>query len=432
MRRGTRKLLRWTIGLLLLLAGATGLTAWYYLFREVPTSYASADDNFKYGSLGNEETDGIPYWIWLVLPRMFPEKLRGLGGYASFGLVWEEGQQVPVGFSKKTIGFERVALNCAFCHTATFRTRPADKPTIVAGGPSHQFDPQAYVRFLYACASDARFNADNLIREIAGVYKLSPIESLLYRYVLIPQTRQALLKQKEQFAFMDHKPDWGSGRIDPFNPIKFGILKLPVDDTIGNSDMVSLFNQKARKGMSLHWDGLNTSGEEVALSSAIGDGATRKYIQRENLKRVEDWIMDLQPPKYPFPVNAALAASGAQVYAQQCARCHSAAGENTGKVLSVDETGTDHHRVEMWTKAAADAYNNYEPGYTWGFKNFRKTNGYVSVLLDGVWLRAPYLHNGSVPTYSAYFLPASVAMVCRMTPSLLPFRSMHLPCAHLK
>ena len=176
-----------------------------------------------------------------------------------------------------------------------------------AGGPSHQFDPQAYVRFLYACASDARFNADNLIREIAGVYKLSPIESVLYRYVLIPQTRQALLKQKEQFAFMDHKPDWGSGRIDPFNPIKFGILKLPVDDTIGNSDMVSLFNQKARKGMSLHWDGLNTSGEEVALSSAIGDGATRKYIQRENLKRVEDWIMDLQPPKYPFPVNAALA-----------------------------------------------------------------------------------------------------------------------------
>jgi hypothetical protein len=27
-----------------------------------------------------------------------------------------------------------------------------------------------------------------------------------------------------------------------------------------------------------------------------------------------------------------------------------------------------------------------------------KTNGYIAVPLDGLWLRAPYLHNGSVPT----------------------------------
>ncbi len=28
----------------------------------------------------------------------------------------------------------------------------------------------------------------------------------------------------------------------------------------------------------------------------------------------------------------------------------------------------------------------------------RKTDGYAAMPLDGVWLRAPYLHNGSVPT----------------------------------
>jgi hypothetical protein len=32
------------------------------------------------------------------------------------------------------------------------------------------------------------------------------------------------------------------------------------------------------------------------------------------------------------------------------------------------------------------------------FKHFRKTNGYANLPLDGIWLRAPYLHNGSVPT----------------------------------
>lgn len=379
--------------------------AWYYFFREVPTHYASAEDNFKYGSLGNEQTDGIPYWIWLVLPRMFPEKLPGLGGYASLGLVWEEGKEVPSGFSKKTIGFDRIAINCAFCHTATYRTNHGEKPTIVPAGPSHQFDPQSYVRFLYACASDPRFNAENIMREIGNVYNLSLVEKILYRYVLIPQTKEALLKQKAQFAWMDGKPNWGHGRIDPFNPIKYGILKQPVDATIGNSDMVPLWNQKIRPGMSLHWDGLNTSEDEVFLSSAIGDGATYKNIERENLKRMQDWLMELPPPKYPYPINQESASRGNQIYAQQCASCHAVGGENTGKVIPVETLGTDRHRLDMWTEAAANAYNNYQESYNWGFKHFRKTNGYASVPLDGLWLRGPFLHNGSVPTLADLFEP---------------------------
>ena len=32
------------------------------------------------------------------------------------------------------------------------------------------------------------------------------------------------------------------------------------------------------------------------------------------------------------------------------------------------------------------------------FSHFRKTYGYANAPLDGIWLRAPYLHNGSVPT----------------------------------
>ena len=405
MKRATRRFLIRLVIVVLILAGGGAIAAWYYLFREVPTHFASAEDNFKYGSLGNEQTDGIPYWLWLVLPRMFPEKLPGLGGYASLGLVWEEGRELPVGFSKKTIGFDRVALNCAFCHTATYRMRPEDKPTIVAAGPAHQFDPQAYVRFLYSCAGDPRFNADNILAEISSVYKLSPIEKLLYRYVLIPRTQETLLKQKEQFAWMNSRPDWGRGRIDPFNPIKFGILKQPVDNTIGNSDMVPLWNQKIRRGMSLHWDGLNTSGDEVVLSSAIGDGSSYKYIERENLKRMQDWITELAPPKYPFAIDQVLVTRGSEIYATQCASCHAVGGENTGKVLTVELTGTDRHRTDMWTKAAADAYNNYQPEYRWGFKAFQKVSGYVSVPLDGIWLRAPYLHNGSVPTLMDLFEP---------------------------
>jgi len=404
MRRRTRRFLLKLVVVLVVVGAAGGLAAWYYIFREVPTHFADAEENFKYGSLGNEQTDGIPYWVWLVLPRVFPEKLPGLGGYASLGLVWEEGRELPVGFSKKRIGFDRVALNCAFCHAASWRAAPGDKPSIVAAGPSHQFDPQSYVRFLYACASDPRFNADILMAEIDRVYKLSAVERALYRYVLIPQTKEALLKQKAQFAFMDSRPDWGRGRIDPFNPIKFGILQQKSDGTIGNSDMVPVWNMKARAGMALHWDGLNTSFDEVVLSSAIGDGATRKYIERDNLRRMQEWMAAVPPPKYPFTVDGALAASGGEVYARDCASCHQPGGARTGKLIPVAEVGTDRHRFDMWTPAAADAYNNYGGGY-WGFKHFQKGDGYVAVPLDGVWLRAPFLHNGSVPSLAALLEP---------------------------
>src|SRR5437016_1654893 len=107
--------------ILLVLGGIAGFGAWYYLFREVPDTFASDEEQFKYGSMGTEDHDGIPYWIWLVLPRVFPDKLPGPGGYTSLGLTWEEGKEMPVGFTKKTIGFERVGLTCAACHSATYR-----------------------------------------------------------------------------------------------------------------------------------------------------------------------------------------------------------------------------------------------------------------------------------------------------------------------
>ncbi len=59
---------------------------------------------------------------------------------------------------------------------------------------------------------------------------------------------------------------------------------------------------------------------------------------------------------------------------------------------------TDRHRIDMWTQNAATAYNNYTADHDWKFSHFVKQNGYVNVPLEGLWLRGPYLHNGSVPT----------------------------------
>lgn len=383
--------------ILILLIGSVGYLAWYNLFREVDTYYESVEDHFKYGSIGSENAEGVPYWIWLVLPRIFPDKLPKPGGYTSLGITWEEGQELPVGFSKKIIGFPRQGITCALCHSATYRQTPNDKPTIVPGGPSNKFHLQGYIRFLGDCATDPRFNADYILDEISYNYDLSLFDKLLYRFIIIPRTRKELLELKETFTWMEERPDQGPGRIAPFNPVKFRVLGLPVDDTIGNSDMMSIWNQNQHEGFALHWDGLETSLTETVNTGAIGDGATKESINIEGLKRVEDYIRQLPPPKYPYTIDQDLAAKGSQIFESNCATCHAFGGERTGTVIPIDEIGTDRYRLDMWTQEAADAYNEFAEGYDWDFDQLRKTNGYVAVALDGLWLRAPYLHNGSVP-----------------------------------
>jgi len=365
----------------------------------------SGVEHFKYGSVGIESEEGIPYWIWQVLPRMFADKLPG--GYASLGFIWEPGRELPIGFSKKNVfGSARVAVNCAFCHTATYRTAPGGQRVIVPGGATTRLNAQAFSRFLETAASDPRFNAGDMLVEIGKIGQLSWTESISYRLLLIPGTRRALQRHREEFAWMDERPDWGRGRIDPLNPFKYRQLRQPVDQTIGHSDMTPLWGLGLRDGRALHWDGLNPSLKEVLVSSAIGNGASTKSVDLEGLDRVGQWLRDLKPPAYPFPIDRAMAERGAQVFATECSACHATEGVRMGQVIPVAEVGTDRHRLDTWTAAAATAFNEHAAGKPWQFKSFRKTNGYVAMPLIGAWLNAPYLHNGSVPTLMDLLEPA--------------------------
>jgi hypothetical protein len=413
---------RLVAGVLLVLVATGGLFAYNSFFREEPAPYFQSDeDHFLYGSIGTEAEQGIPYWIWLVLPRIFPEYLHGPGGYASIGVLSRDGHDMPIGLSKVTIGFPRVGFNCAMCHAASVRARPDDVPTIFPAAASHQTGVQEYRRFLIACANDPRFTAGAILGEIAKNTRLSLTDRLLYRLVIIPGTRRWILKLQDEGAWIQTRPDWGRGRIDPFNGLKFVTLRQPIDDTIGNSDMMPLWNLRRREGTSFHWDGLNTALREVVQSSAIGVGATARWMDRDDakwnrtdpnamssLRRVMNYIGDLKAPKYPFPIDGTLAAAGGVTYESLCANCHKAGGARTGSVIPLSEIGTDRHRLDMWTSNAAAAYNVYGDGHSWKFSNFRKTAGYTAVPLEGLWLSAPYLHNGSVPTLADLLDPAAV------------------------
>jgi hypothetical protein len=393
----------------IVLAFAATLVFWKYV-PDAPIDYADINEHFKYGSIGSESVNGIPYWIWKVLPDMFPEKLPVPGkGYEGFGLIQEPGMETPVGFSVRRVLIDRVGMNCALCHTGTVRDTPQSQPRVISGMPANKFDLQAYARFLYACAKDPRFTPDNVVQAIEQRKKLNPIDKLIYRQA-VSLTRDVLIAQAAKLSpFMDRNPNWGAGRVDTFNPYKVLQFNFPMekDDTIGTVDLPVIWHQRPREGMQLHWDGNNTSVEERNKSASLGAGVTPPTIDLPRLKRIEDWLLDFPAPKYPYPIDEALAAKGESVYKRSCAACHAFDGELVGKVMPIDKIGTDRHRLDSYTYELLENQNTLYAGYDWRFKNFRKTNGYASMPLDGVWLRAPFLHNGSVPTLRDLLEPAA-------------------------
>jgi len=416
--RKKRKGWKICLAVIVLLAIAGGILAWQKFFREEPQPdwvTSTPDMRFKYGSIGAEYDAGIPYWIFYVLPRLFPEKLPGPGGYASLGVAWEQGQELPIGFTKKVIGFPRVANNCASCHTASYRKSPNENPTFVPTGPNHTLNLEAFFRFVVDCAKDPRFNADEILSEVALVYKLSFLDKLIYRFILIPITKKRLLEREQQFAWVYHKdfPEWGRGRDDAMNLTKYFLIKAPMDDTLGPTDMPSIWNlkkYKPEKGMLMNLAGDSHDARSVIIDSALGLLGAGPHNKQDFLDQVawlENYLGNIQAPKYPFPIEQAKAAAGKVVFDQNCARCH--ASERTGTRVPVEEVGTDRERLRSWSKQAAIESNKIVRSFGIERKGLveNEPSGYIAAFLDGIWLRAPYLHNGSVPTLRDLLKPVA-------------------------
>ena len=53
-----------------------------------------------------------------------------------------------------------------------------------------------------------------ILDEIEGVTDFGFFEKLMYRFLVIPRTKDAFLETKETWTWTDRNPDWGPGRID--------------------------------------------------------------------------------------------------------------------------------------------------------------------------------------------------------------------------
>lgn len=405
------------------------ITLWSIFFSSV-TEYADIETHFKYGSIGADNIErGIPLKLWAALPELFPEYLPshlsdsayvgGGSGYAQFGITFKSDSPsgLPIGMSQRCLlQVQFGGINCAMCHDGKYRLTPTAAPTTVLGMPSNTVDLQGYFRFLFACASDDRFDSDYILPKLRP--RLSFYERQIYPR-LIREVREAILEQQYRLSYWDDIPDWGPGRVDTFSPYKRLLFDMPVEpgDPVGTADFPALWNQGLRQGMWLHWDGNNNSVDERNMSAAIGAGYIAPTLDYGAKERISEWVMHLSPPDFPLEIDQAKATRGKLLYRTHCASCHGHPevdgfkADLVGTVIPTSEIGTDPNRERSFDAELAARMNTLGRGYKWEFSHFRDTNGYASPPLDGIWLLAPYLHNGSVPTLWHLLTPAERPIV---------------------
>jgi hypothetical protein len=177
--------------------------------------------------------------------------------------------------------------------------------------------------------------------------------------------------------------------------------------------MPSIWNlqkYKAEQGMFMNFAGDSHDAYSVIMDSALGLlGAAPKHKQDflDQVAWLHEYLTKLPPPKYPFPIDAAKAELGKEVFAKNCAACHASA--RTGTRIPLAEVGTDRNRLDSWNKNAAVIANKVVTDMGLQRKGLVEAtlDGYIAAFLDGIWLRAPYLHNGSVPSLSDLLEPVA-------------------------
>ncbi|MGI8952768.1 MAG: hypothetical protein ACR2FN_14435 [Chitinophagaceae bacterium] len=156
--------------------------------------------------------------------------------------------------------------------------------------------------------------------------------------------------------------------------------------------------------------------------NGFGRGDFATFLMLSNLLTVKDtieaketslhagdmlaYINSIEPPKYPYPVNTELAAKGKEIFTVTCSKCHGSYGdEEKYPNLLIPETiiGTDSmlYKSNYQNPQFIEWFN--KSWYAQGEHSAKLSpfSGYIAPPLDGVWITAPYLHNGSVPTLEA-------------------------------
>jgi hypothetical protein len=115
---------------------------------------------------------------------------------------------------------------------------------------------------------------------------------------------------------------------------------------------------------------------------------------------IRAYIESIEPPSYPFPVNADLSETGRGIFNTTCAQCHGSYDGSEAypsRLVPLDVVQTDSTLVDFAHGDGLAYIDWFNRSYFGELSKAAPGPGYVAPPLDGIWATAPFLHNGSVP-----------------------------------
>jgi mono/diheme cytochrome c family protein len=419
---------------------------------------------FAYSPLGNS---GVPVIMFRLFQDVFPDIWGAPGeGFGKVGLSndpWVPGRTLPLGLGHAAsttmvpvpiLGdrpIHVVQLTCMACHGGRI-AGPDEVVNPLIGAPSTEFN-----QFRVAIArtvADPRYTADNFRAALAqkplvgwmygsdvGMLLQEQIERRAFNTAGAAETFLARLRDRAvngairnaatlgrcTYAVTD-APERNGPKPGYLDAIGTGITLVADPSQLGDQicdvmphapaeiDPMSVWRQADRPFA--QWDGSIVSAVHRQIASAFAIVGSAGAVDLDVAVRTTAFTRELPPAVYPFDVRHDAAVRGEQLYNAYCADCHAPGNSH---LFTPAQIGTDGNRANIWTPFAKNALLPVLRGICSDpaacsapdgapladAQILQPTGGYAAVPLAGIWARAPYLHNGSVPTLYHLLVPES-------------------------
>lgn len=336
---------------------------------------------------------GVPYSLFAAYSKLFPtkaaDKLPGRTGHNA------ELPYFLTSFKTKK-GVELVTLNCMVCHTARMGGQLVmglgETNSDFTGGASSLAD--VLVKLL-SLGGNITLNADEkaeLNRFTARANAVEPYLTTRSKGVNPADSLGVILaahRDPATLAWSD-KP----------------LIVLPDKEPVP-LDVPPWWRVKKKNALYYMGFGRNDHSRILMASSMLCTDDTAEADEIDaRFPDVRAYLAALSPPRYPHPIDSALAERGRMAFERTCSGCHGtygASGADSGtypnRLIDIDEVRTDSALVDEANSPRGHQYLAWLNDSWFGkLAHAELTHGYVAPPLDGVWSTGPFLHNGSVPT----------------------------------
>jgi len=329
------------------------------------------------------------------------------------------------------VRLEVANIGCAACHagmTYDAQGNPTGRAWLGAANTSRNFD--SYLNDILSALRFVKDRPEEFLAAIPRVFPgVRPDEMRTIGKIVFPGIRERLVEVEGTGEALLPFGNGGPGLTNGVAALKFqlvpkGVLLDPSEngyvsipdlhgrllrssylaDGIYAADAGRRFEPRDESGLSETNRARSASIVAFFLVPTAGILPTRSEKQARRVEDVLEFVADYRPPRFPGTLDSERVQRGAQTFSARCEGCHGryAADERgmrlvdfPNRLVPQDAMGTDPARWKAVSDASVRAIGRLPVAKK---IHAARTGGYVAPILAGVWMTAPYLHNGSVPT----------------------------------